>query len=337
MAQPNVAQASDVTRAYDDLLATTLDNYRGKLVDNIFSKHVLAWLLKTKGSVRMLDGGEQIVEHLLTGENDDVGTFDEWEPVDITPQGGIDVAKFDWGTMVSTIAISGLEEAKNAGKSQILSLMKARTLQSEKTLQRLFNDMLWGTSGVAGGFGSVLDIIDDVATVGEINPATNAFWKSPVSKAVAQTNDFAALQAVLTNLYNTASDGTDVVNAVIGDQASYEMYELGLTPNVRYQDKESANAGFQSLMFKGVPMYWDKAAPANTMVGINTEYLSLVGHKNRWFKQSPFTKSPIDGDGAAFGGAKWLDARYAVISTFGQITTNDRSKHFKVEEVGQAV
>ena len=124
MPQPNVAIAGDVTRAYDALLKTTLDNYRGQLVDNFFKQNVLSYVLKEKGKVRMINGGQQIVEHLLTGENDDVGSYAEWQPVDITPQGGIDVAKFDWGSLVGTIAISGLEEAavvlRRAGEGALL-------------------------------------------------------------------------------------------------------------------------------------------------------------------------------------------------------------------------
>lgn len=321
--------------AYNDLLKVTLDNYRGKLVDNLFKQNVLAWLLTKKaGKVRMIGGGEQIVEHLLTGENDDVDSYAEWAQVDITPQAGIDVAKFDWGTLVGTIAISGLEEAKNQGEAQILSLLKARTMQTEKTLQRTLNQLLWGISAITGSFGSVLDLIGE-GTVGGINPATsgNEFWKSPVHTTVNTVMNYDQLVAKLTNLYNTASDGTDVVNALVGDQRTFEMYEIGLHPSVRYEDKESANAGFRNLSFKGVPFHWDKAAPVGTVIGVNTEYLNVVGHKDRWFKQSPFTASPIDG---AAGGAKWMDARFSVISTFGQVTVNDRSKHFKLTNVGNA-
>jgi hypothetical protein len=334
-----MATSADTARAYDDLLQTTLDNYRGKLVNNFFTNNVLSYQLEKKGSVRMLSGGEQIVEHLLTGENDDVRGYGEWQSVHIRPQGGIDVAKFNWGTLVGTIAISGLEEAKNNGEEAILSLLKARVQQTEKTMQRQFNRLLWGVSTITGAnqsFGSVLNLIDDVATVGNINPSTNAWWRSPVHKTVNTTMNFAALQQRLTNLYNQASDGQDVVKFLVGAQNAFEMYELGLTPNVRYEDEESANAGFRNLMFKGVPFYWDKTAPNGTVIGVNPEYLSLVGHKNRWFKQSPFTASPIDGAGDGFGGANWLDARYSVISTFGQVTVNNRQRHFKLTNVGVA-
>ena len=330
--------ATGISAAYDDLLATTLDNYRGKLVDNIFNKHVLSWLLMEQNRTRMDSGGEQIVEHLLVEENEDAAEYSEWDSVTINPQGGIQVAKFDWKMLISTIAISGLEEFKNQGKERIINLLKARVTQSEKTMQKMVNDMLWGVN--ATGFNSVLDLIDDTATVGELNPATYDWWKSPVFNASAaatsasDAGEFSELQRELTTLYNNASDGNEVVTALIGDQATHEVYELGLHPQVRYTDKKSANAGFQNVAFKGVPFYWDKAAPAGTVIGINPSSLTLVGGKGRWFKQSPFTKNPIDQ--AASGTAEFRDARYAVITAFGNVTTNERRRNFKLYNFGAA-
>jgi len=337
----NPAVAGDVTRAGADLLATTLDNYRGKLVDNVFNKHVLSWMLMEKNRTRMESGGLNIVEHLMFEENDDVTQYDEWDTVDITPQGGIDTASYEWKALVSTIAMSGMEEFKNQGKEQIINLLKARIMQSEKSLQKMVNNQLWGIDTT--GFNSILDLIDDTATVGGINPATQTKWASPVTDLSAadtgNTTDpgtFAEFQRTATNLYNTASDGNDQVKALIGDQGSHEIYELGLTPNVRFTDTKAASIGFQNVAFKGVPFYWDKAAPVGTVIGINPETISLVGGKGRWFKQSGFTKSPIDGDGGALGGGTFRDARYAVITAFGNLTTNERRKNFKIVNFAQA-
>jgi len=127
--------------------------------------------------------------------------------------------------------------------------------------------------------------------------------------------------------YNTASDGNDVIDGVFTNQHDYETYEAELTPNIRYQDTKSANAGFTSLMFKQAPIYWDRDCPAQTAYGLNSKYITLVGHSQRWFKQSPFS----DGLSAAAGGtATTVDARYSIITTYGNLTVNNRSKHFVV-------
>ena len=318
-------------------LNTTLDNYRAQLVDNVFNKHVLSWLLMDKSRTRMLTGGEQIVEHLLTADNSDTGNLAEWAQFDITPQGGIAVAKYDWKQLVTSIAISGMEELKNNGKEAILNLLEARVKQSETSLQKKVNDQLLGVS--SGGWTSIYDAIDDTAVLGELDPATATYWVSPiedraagVSGVTAGTATFAQLQASLTNLYNTSSDGNEHVHCLLGTQDIFEIYELGLTPNVRFQAKtKDGDIGFTNLLFKGVPFYFDKAAQAGSVIGINTDTLTLVGHKDRWFKQSAFTDSPIDSAHATTGDATFVDARYAVISAVGNLTVNDRRKNFKMK------
>lgn len=323
--------AADAKASY---LNVTLDNYRGQLVDNVFNKHVISWILMEKQRTRMLSGGEEIVEHLLVADNTDTGNLAEWEAFDITPQGGIEVAKYAWKQLITSIAISGMEELKNNGKEAILNLLKARVMQSESSLQKLVNDQLLGVT--AGGWTSIYDAIDDTAVLGGIDPAVETLWASPVFDATAEvtpgTQTFANLQKHLTSLYNTASDGNDVVTCLLGTQAIFEMYELGLTPNVRFQAKtKSGDIGFTNLLFKGVPFYWDKAAQAGSVVGINADSLTLVGHKDRWFKQSAFTDSPIDSVTGNAGNATFVDARYAVISTLGNLTCNDRRKNFKLK------
>ena len=325
--------AADAQASY---LNVTLDNYRAQLVDNVFNKHVLSWLLMDKSRTRMLSGGEQIIEHLLVADNTDTGNLAEWAQFDITPQGGIDVAKYDWKQLVTSIAISGMEELKNNGKEAILNLLQARVKQSESSLQKKVNDQLLGVS--AGGWTSIYDAIDDTTTLGEIAPGDHSpvVWASPVVDATAEvaagTQTFARLQELLTSLYNTASDGNEHVHCLLGTQAIFEKYELGLTPNVRFMAKtKDGDIGFTNLLFKGVPFYFDKAAQAGSVVGINTDTLTLVGHKDRWFKQSKFTDSPIDSASATTGDATFVDARYAVISAVGNLTVNDRRKNFKLE------
>ena len=93
---------------------------------------------------------------------------------------------------------------------------------------------------------------------------------------------------------------------------------------------KSANAGFTSLMFKQAPIYWDRDCPAQLAYGLNSKYVTLVGHSQRWFKQSPFS----DGLSAAQGGtATTVDARYSIITTYGNLTVNNRSRHFVVNAI----
>jgi hypothetical protein len=138
------------------------------------------------------------------------------------------------------------------------------------------------------------------------------------------------LRGLLATAYNSASNGNDVIDGIFTTQAVYEKYEAELSPNVRYQDVKSANAGFTSLMFKQAPIYWDRDCPTGVAYGLNSKYITIVGHTDRWFKQSPFS----DGLSAAAGGnATTVDARYSIITTYGNLTLNNRRNHFVVTAI----
>lgn len=54
---------------YTELVTTTLDNYRDKLVDNILNHNALLMRLNKKGNVDPVDGGVKILENLMYAEN----------------------------------------------------------------------------------------------------------------------------------------------------------------------------------------------------------------------------------------------------------------------------
>lgn len=320
---------------YDQLLATTLENYRKTLTDNVFNDRVLLWWLREKNRTRMLSGGHKIVEPLIYAEGE-AGSYGEWEQVDITPQEGISAAEYPWRLLYATIAISGLQELQNSGEEEIINLLEAKVMQAEETLKERLNAMIFGDgTGNSGKDFLGLDLlVDDEGVVGGIDSSTAAWWRS---HTYDMTGEDAAdnIRKRLTTLYNNAARGNDTVKALVGDQNSFEVFEHTLTDQVRFQDVKAANAGFTNLMFKQVPFYYDDIAPVGTVYGLNPKYLTLVGHKNRWFKQSPFTENPIDSAHATSGAATFVDARYAVITSAGNLTVRNRSRHFKLEGVDQ--
>ena len=90
--------------------------------------------LMSKGRVRKVNGGYSIVEPIIYAEGE-AGSYSEWQQLTITPQEGISAAQFPWRQLYATIAISGLEEAQNNGKEQVLNLLEAKVMQAEETLK----------------------------------------------------------------------------------------------------------------------------------------------------------------------------------------------------------
>ncbi len=74
-----------VTDTYDSLLSTTLRNYSRKLRDNIFNEFRFLKWLRSKGKVRMINGGYAIGEHILYGKNTTVNSYSGYQDLDTTP------------------------------------------------------------------------------------------------------------------------------------------------------------------------------------------------------------------------------------------------------------
>ena len=328
---------------FDELLSTTLDNYRETLTDNVFNSRPVLFHLMEKNRLRMLSGGNKIVEPLIYDEGQ-AGSYGEYDVLTITPQEGISAAEFDWKSLYATIAISGLEEAKNNGEEQVISLLEAKTMQAEQTLKNKISTMLFADTLAAStdwnGLGILIgDHNSTVTTVGGINCATagNEYWRSVVRDKTLTAFADVDIRAFVAEAANSASDsGTDRIDAVFTAQDVFELYESQLTPQVRYSDVNSANAGFQNLMVQGVPMYFDFDCPAGTIYGVNSKYIGFAGHTARWFKQSAFSDG-LSGNSASAhasnGNASTVDARYSVITAYGNMTVRNRKRHFKIHNV----
>ena len=300
---------------FDALLSTTLANYRDQLTDNVFTARPLTYFLQDKGRIRMINGGTKIVEPLIYGQNSTVSSYSGYDTLSLTPQTGITAAEYDWKQYAASISISGIEEGKNNGEAEIINLLEAKVMQAEESLREGFNTMFYGdgTGNSSKDFNGLGNIVEASGTLGGIDRSTNAYWRS------YEENTSAALTfAQMATAYNTVSVGNDHPDMILTTQTLFEKYEALLVPQLRFADSKTADAGFQNLLFKAAPVVYDAGCTAGVMFFLNSKYLTLVGHTNKWFSQTAFV-SPED-----------VDARYALIMCYGNLTCRNAKKQGKL-------
>jgi len=300
---------------FDNLLTTTLANYRKTLTDNIFTARPLTYTLMEKGRIRMLNGGTKIVEPLIYGLNGTVGSYSGYDSIALTPQTGISAAEFEWRQYAASISISGIEEAKNNGDAEIINLLEAKIMQAEESMREGFNTMFFadGTGNSSKNWNGLDNLVDNTGTVGNIDSSTYTWWKS-----YKETTATALTLAQMATAYNSVSVGNDHPDTLLTTQTLFEKYEALLQPQLRYTDTKTADAGFQNLLFKAAPVMYDTGCTAGTFFFLNSKYLTLVGHSDKWFSQTAFI-SPED-----------TDARYALIMCYGNLTVRNRAKQGKL-------
>jgi len=300
---------------FDNLLSTTLANYRSTLTDNVFTARPLTYKLMEKGRIRMLNGGTKIVEPLIYGQNDTVGSYSGYDSIALTPQTGISAAEYEWKQYAASISISGIEEAKNNGEQEIINLLEAKIMQAEESLREGFNQMFFasGTGNSSKDWNGLGNLVESGNTVGGIDSSVYSWWQS------YEENTATALTlAQMSTAYNSVSVGNDHPDVLLTTQTLFEKYEALLQPQLRYTDTKTADAGFQNLLFKAAPVMYDEHCTAGVFFFLNSKYLTLVGHSGKWFQQTEFIR-PED-----------LDARYALIMCYGNLTVRNRAKQGKL-------
>ena len=95
----------------------------------------------------------------------------------------------------------------------------------------------------------------------------------------------------MTRMYGACTIDNDQPDLIITTQAIYDAYETSLQANKRFAgDDAIANAGFDSLRFKGATVVVDSHCPAGQMYFLNTNYLDFKVHKERNFQFEDFRR-----------------------------------------------
>jgi len=318
--------------SFDAIISTTLKHYTPKLEDNIFGNSTLLYWLREAGNIEKVGGGEQLVEPILYASNTTVGAYQAYDSLSTTPQEGITSAVYDWKQYAGTVAISGIEEAKNNSREAVIALLKAKVDQLELSITDGLNTMLFDNPTTNtrnwNGIAAIVSHTETTSTKGDseyVAGSSNTFVGNIDSEAAGnswwqnQVNGTTQALSIptMSNMFNRCSAGTVRPEFIITGQALWEKYESLLQPSQRFQDPKAASAGFENLMYKSAPVLWDEhiggATPVtDRMYFLNSKFLKLKVHSDVWFKPTPFEKP------------HGQDAKYSQILCYGNLVTNNR-------------
>ena len=274
---------------YDQISAITEKKFVPKLVDNIFDSNPLLKRAKEK-FYEKVDGGERIIVPLNYAQTTATGWYSGAETLSTTGSEEITAAEYTWKQLYANIIISGLDERKNSGDAQILNLVKQKTMIAEKTMADQLGTGLYSAGTNAKSLVGLGSIINTSSTVGGISQSSYSWWQGQLDSSTT-TLSLSAMQAI----FNLASIDNDTPSVCMTTRTIYNLYYALLQPQQRFMDKNSASAGFSSLMFNGIPVIVDSHATAAGMYFLNEKYLHLFVHKDVDFAFEPFQK-PVNQD-----------------------------------------
>lgn len=337
--------------SFDQIASTTLQHYRPVFADNITDKSAVMFNLKKRGGVEEQAGGRTLVEPLIFAENSTVGSYRDYDVIPTDPQDGITAAEYPWAQIAGSLTISGRQEFVNSeNKTRVLSLMKGKTMQLQMTMTNEFNRQSHGDGTGNGGkdITGFLAAIENGAAwnvYGGIDSNVDLWWRNQWIAFAAfsgnatldQTDtDLRQFRQVLTTFYNSCMRNTDKLKLMLTGQRVHEYFESSVVVNERYvkegnvSDSTLANAGFENLMFKSVPLVMDNLvnntsiasnATNQEIEGINTDYLKLIIGGGRNFMMTPFVKPPNQ------------EAKVAQVILYAQYALNNRQLQGRMDDI----
>jgi hypothetical protein len=272
------------TNYLSTLLAGTADQYAKTATDNVFNNNAALLLLRKNSKVAFNTSGYQIQMPLLLGKNTSVKSFEGYDNFDNSPQKGLVDAYSTFAKYGGLITISDDELDSNSGEEAVINLLATKIMQCEESILDEINDNIYKNgTGNAGkdilGLAAMCEASSSPGAYLGITDSTN--WVNQYKTGTAGT-----ILADLTSLYFKCTDGREVPDIILANTDFVEAYETANRSassgvSINYVNATLADAGFQALSFKGIPMVLDKSLDNNDSGGagkafmLNSKFLAL--------------------------------------------------------------
>ncbi len=302
-------------------LSMSLADYRKILVDNVYNSVVILKLSEQAGTKRMINGGMSVVESVIRDKQDEGGFYLGADILNNTQKNTTDFVEFRWQNGYEPILITRDEERQNSGDvHKILALAATKTQLADRAIRDRFDQALSTPVGEANNLVD-LETLVNTGTLGTKAGATETFWQATVTAS----GQFAAqgLTDMTTAFYAVSSSATvDNPSVFITTKTIFQKFEQTRLPLERISNAStSANAGFMNLTFKGKPLIYGNYISTGLLFGLNMNYINWSVDTETDFITTPFI-SPSN-----------QTVKVAYILVRGQLTTNNRRRHFKLTNI----
>lgn len=290
MASPNTI--------FTEMVTTTLRNHPTQVADNVSKHNALYRRLSTRGKIKTLSGGYEIVRPLDYAENATYQRYSGYDTLNIQASEVISAAKFDWVQAAVHVTASGRELRMNSGKEQLINLAETRTVNAMRTAANNMSVDLYSDGSVPNQMGGLAHVIqtNGQGTVGGIPSATYPFWRNQFREC-AGTNTWtkSTIKGEMNPLWLACNRGGDKPDLIVSTNDFFSAYWESLQDLQRYSEASSATAGFQSLKYVTADVIFDSnsnfAATGERMYFLNTDYLELVVHRDANWRELDEQKS----------------------------------------------
>ena len=313
------------TRALDNQFVETWYEIRPDAIDNILLATPIWAMLKEKGCFKPQTGSEFITRTLKYAVGVTPAAVGKG---DTLPMGVVEtetMAKWTFRNLASHVQRDAFTDRENAGKFKIKDYVKKRLTEARDALVQMYettilqptvtdeSGKLWqglndvvplyadATTGTYGGVARPTAYAQIGAGNGVFAPSAGNTWWGPKYKQMTAPYEV-NLVSDMKVLYNSVHNNQEPPNCLICDQATFELYEefaVDKSQIVKDDTTMLADLGFETLRFKGKPMFWTPNVAANNVLMLNLNYVDVVFDPGMWFDMTEWKPIPNQTDRVA--------------------------------------
>lgn len=314
-----------------ELNVITEDYVLRRTVDIYFEENVLLYLLMGKGKMasnlagpsagETVDGGKKI-KQILEIDEAHSGSYGNTTKIPQSKKEIYNAALFRWAGYMSANTVDLDDQIQNAGDQALVNMTFGKLENIQKTIRKKMGADIYSSAANGDSFLGLGDLFNTTGSTpyGNLKEDDLAKWAANVITG-AKVMSFSFLQ----EMHRTAK----VANNKEGKPSVYvttdtlkDAFENSLQIQARYADTKLANAGFDNILFKGVPLVADDNQSANYVDGLNLEYLKIKTHEKYPFTQ-PVWEYSKDQPDTLTANVRWI----------GQLVCSHRAAHVRANNV----
>ena len=280
---------------YDYISSYTKNTYIPGLIDEVLGSNPS--IFRALGKAKKKRWGKKIiVSPLLHSASTRGGSYGKWDTMNTDFEDKVTAAEFEPKYYRWPITISGIDKLENSGnEAEVVDILDSETQIAKMSAQDdlgadLFED---GTTSAndLDGYGAAIDDGTVVATYGGIARGTYTWWASQYD--YNSGTDRALTIKLMQNMWGLCKvgrDSTDAPTYIVTTQDLWDKFASILDVSRRRSDDYMGKAGFDNLLFNGVPVVIDSHCTAGYMYFINERHTYMIVHPDENWKFVPFAE-----------------------------------------------
>lgn len=276
---------------FDEIVTTTLKNRSRKIARNVINNNGFLDYLRKSGNTQIEDGGETLVEALDFAENSTFKYYDGYETLDVSASNVLSSAQYDWKQASVNVVLSGREIRQNVGsETRVINLLAGKIQNAEDTFSNqigadLYSDGTGSSGKEIGGLQLLVADAPGTGVVGGIDRANFAFWRNKFQDTSGAT--VSNITPFMNGLMLECTDGMKKPDLILADANYYSLYWQSLQEIQRITTSSSAEAGYETLAYRGphgkADVLYDPNCPDNHMYFVETSCLKWRVHRDANF------------------------------------------------------